>query len=140
MSPGSTCSGERPNVHDVQPLVAEGYDHRRPLTCPRRVLRSPVGTSGGGNPLVNLELDEDDPNCQYVDDYKYWLGMSKNFARNGEEDGNKYRDDEDNADEEDESWDEEGALKGGLRVRRRGLPAPFCRRPRRRNFGSAADS
>jgi len=49
-------------------------------------------------PLVNLELDEGDPNCQYVEDYKYWLEEVQEFAQ--------YDDDED------ECWGDEDEEDG----------------------------
>ncbi len=57
-------------------------------------------------PLVNLELDEDDPNCQYVDDYRYWLFEVQDFAAYGEEDDEEYGEEEDD-DQEDDNWDED---------------------------------
>jgi uncharacterized protein YecA (UPF0149 family) len=50
-------------------------------------------------------LEEDDPNCQYVDDYAYWRHEVQEFASYGEADG-EYWDDEDEF-EEDEDAEED---------------------------------
>ncbi len=49
-------------------------------------------------PLVNLELDEGDPNSQHVEDYRYWLEEVQEFAQ--------YDDDED------ECWGDEDEEDG----------------------------
>ena len=58
--------------------------------------------------LTNLELAEDDPNCQYVDDYQYWLWDAQPLADEEEE---YFSDDDNDDEEEDASWgdsEEEG--------------------------------
>lgn len=52
-------------------------------------------------PLENLELDDDDPNCRYVDDYEHWLNEISEFDNDDE-----YEDEDEYWDEEDEEYDE----------------------------------
>ncbi len=57
--------------------------------------------------LDSLEPDEGDPNCRYVDDYKYWLEDVQDIGRYIEEDDEGYGGDEDEeySDHEDEGSD-----------------------------------
>ena len=62
-------------------------------------------------PLTQLIPDEDDPNSQYMEDYRHW-GMERSMTTSDdeEEEDEEYLDDvgdEEDEDEEDEDWDEE---------------------------------
>jgi hypothetical protein len=58
-------------------------------------------------PLADLEVAEADPNCQYIDDYRYWLCDTQEAAEYDEEEDDAYWDDEDKDGEEDREDDEE---------------------------------
>ena len=66
-------------------------------------------------PLVDLDLDEDDPNCQYADDYGYWRFEAHESAALDEEDDGESWDEEDDEEygdgdedaEEDDKYDED---------------------------------
>jgi hypothetical protein len=55
--------------------------------------------------LLHLELDEDNPNHQYVEDYKTWWIEAPRFGENDEEDdGEDWDEEEWDEEQEDEDW------------------------------------
>jgi len=86
------------NIHaEVIGFASSSIDPVRGLLCE---VRHEQGTEQV--PLSNLELDEDDVNCRYVDDYTYWLEDLQGFGDDGEDDDEEYWGDEEEEDEDDD--------------------------------------
>jgi len=64
-------------------------------------------------PLENLELDDDDPNCRYLDDYEYWLDEISGFDDEDDDED----EDEDEEDEEYDEYDDQDLLRSFARRR-----------------------
>jgi len=96
------------NFHAEKHVAVVGFASPSPIDLADGVLcEVRCEQETGQIPLANLELDDDDPNCRYVDDYRYWLVEAQDSLHYGgeDEDDEEYWDDED--EEEDEVRDEE---------------------------------